>query len=527
MYAVEIKGLSFSYIGSSKPSIVVDELYIEEGESVLVVGKSGSGKSTLVNCINGVVPHMISGELKGEVAVMGNRVKDTPLSRLSTVVGTVLQDPESQVVNYLVEEEVAFGPENLALPPEEVKERVSEAMRIAGIEHLAKRETTTLSGGELQRTVLASVLAMRPKVLILDEPTSNIDPEGTNTVFATLRALKGKKTMIVVEHKVERVLPFVDRVILVDRGRIALDLRKEEILEGVEKLLDAGVEMPSHFVLSRKLKLPRPDFEAVRKSVKEGRVSLDPPMRREVVDQPLMSAQLKVRAKDREIVDASIEVRRGEVIAVMGRNGAGKTTFLKAIAGLTGEELKVTGSIKFEGEELIKRPIWYRGKYFVYLPQSFDLILVTTKVEDEIAFSLRRRGVRDYKGVVERYLREFGLEEYRKQDPMLLSMGQRRRVAMASVLASGVKVLFMDEPTSGQDFYNRMVLGRELKEIAEKGYSIVVVTHDSRFAYEFADRIVLMSGGRVVANGKPEEVFKVSSKYGVEPPSDFLLRWWD
>ncbi|EWG07950.1 MAG: ABC transporter [Candidatus Aramenus sulfurataquae] len=525
MYAVEIKGLSFSYLGSSKPSITVDELYIEEGESVLVVGKSGSGKSTLVNCINGVIPHMISGELRGEVVVMGNKVKETPMSKLSTVVGTVLQDPESQVVNYLVEEEVAFGPENLGLPPEEVKERVSEALRIAGIEHLAKRETTNLSGGELQRTVLASVLAMRPKVLILDEPTSNIDPEGTNSVFATLRELKGKKTMIVVEHKVERVLPFVDRVILIDKGRIALDLRKEEIIEGVETLVEAGVEVPSYFVLSRKLKLPRPDFEAVKKGIKEGKIALETPKRKEIADPPIMSASIKVTAKDRELVDASIEVKRGELVALMGRNGAGKTTLLKAIAGLTGDELKVTGSIVFEGEELIRRPIWYRGKYFIYLPQSFDLILVTTKVEDEIAFSLKKRGVKGFKQVVERYLREFGLEEYRKQDPMLLSMGQRRRVAMASVLASGVKVLFMDEPTSGQDFYNRMTLGKELRELTDKGYSIVVVTHDSRFAYEFADRIVVMSEGKVVANGKPEDVFKVSHKYGVEPPSDFLLRW--
>nr|MCL7344850.1 energy-coupling factor ABC transporter ATP-binding protein [Candidatus Aramenus sulfurataquae] len=261
------------------------------------------------------------------------------------------------------------------------------------------------------------------------------------------------------------------------------------------------------------------------KGIKEGKIALETPKRKEIADPPIMSASIKVTAKDRELVDASIEVKRGELVALMGRNGAGKTTLLKAIAGLTGDELKVTGSIVFEGEELIRRPIWYRGKYFIYLPQSFDLILVTTKVEDEIAFSLKKRGVKGFKQVVERYLREFGLEEYRKQDPMLLSMGQRRRVAMASVLASGVKVLFMDEPTSGQDFYNRMTLGKELRELTDKGYSIVVVTHDSRFAYEFADRIVVMSEGKVVANGKPEDVFKVSHKYGVEPPSDFLLRW--
>ncbi len=525
MYAIEIKGLNFSYLGSDSSSISVDELYIEKGESVLITGKSGSGKSTFVSCINGIIPHMVSGNLKGEVNVLGKSIKDTPLSKLSTLIGTVLQDPESQVVNYTVEEEVAFGPENLNLAPKEIEERVKESMKIAGIQHLWGKETTKLSGGELQRTVLASVLAMNPEVLILDEPTSNIDPEGTDHIFSTLRNLRGQKTMLIVEHKVERVLPFVDRVILIDKAKITLDLRKEEILDGVDALYASGIEVPEYFIYSKKLGLKSPDLEAVKKIIKERKIMISDPPRKSANDE-IFTTDIKVYAKDKEILDVGFGLGKGEIVAMMGQNGAGKTTILKAISGmLDPSEYKVYGSIKYMEEELSNKPIWYRGKYMIYLPQTFDLMLVTNQVKKEIEYTLKHRKIRNYHEITEKYMKEFGLFEYKDQDPVILSMGQRRRVAMASILASGVKIMLMDEPTSGQDFYNRMMLGKELKELAERGYTILIVTHDSRFVYEYADRLIIIDHGKKVLEGKPEDIFKESSKYGIYPPTDFLLRW--
>ncbi|AAY81116.1 ABC transporter ATP-binding protein [Sulfolobus acidocaldarius] len=525
MYAVEIKGLQFFYLGYPTPAITVDELFIEKGESVLITGRSGSGKSTLVSCINGIIPHMTSGDLKGEVYVLGKSIKDTPLSKLSTVVGTVLQDPESQVVNYTVEEEVAFGPENLNFPPEQIVERVKESMEIAGISHLWGRETTTLSGGELQRTVLASVLTMRPEVLILDEPTSNIDPEGTNQIFSTLKDLRGQKTLIIVEHKVERVLPFVDRVILVDKGKVSLDLEKDEILEGAETLHSAGVEVPEYFIYAKKFGVKSPDLDTVKKLIVQNNVKLEHPKRR-TPENKILTANLRINVKEKQIVDFSLDLWEGELVAIMGKNGAGKTTALKALAGiLDTSEYSITGSIKYQGEELINKPVWYRGKYMIYMPQSFDLMLVTNQVRKEIEYSLKKRKVKNYREISEKYMREFGLFEYRDRDPTLLSMGERRRVAMASVLASGVKIMLMDEPTSGQDYSNKMSLGKELRQLTDKGYTVVVVTHDSKFVYDFADRLIVISDGKKVLEGRPEEVFISSSRYGINPPSDFLLRW--
>ncbi len=524
MYAVEIKGLSFSYLGSSSPAISVDELTIEKGESILITGRSGSGKSTLVSCINGIIPHMISGDLKGEVTVMDKKIKETPLSKLSTIVGTVLQDPESQVINYTVEEEVAFGPENLNLPKQEIEERVKEAMKIAGIQHLWGKDTTKLSGGELQRTVLASVLAMRPEVLILDEPTSNIDPEGTNNIFSTLKDLRGQKTMIIVEHKVERVLPFVDRVILVDKGKISLDLKKDEILDGVETLYSSGIEIPEYFLYSKKLGLRSPDLDTVRKIIREKNIQISNPVRKSP-NSKIFTSNIKVISRDSEIVNLSFDLAEGELVTLMGQNGAGKTTILKAIAGmLDSSEYKVYGSIKYHNEELITKPIWYRGNYIIYMPQSFDLMIVTTQVKKEIEYALKKRKIKNYKEISEKYMKEFGLYEYADKDPALLSMGQRRRVVMVSILASGVKIILMDEPTSGQDSYNKMMLGKELRELANRGYTILVVTHDSRFAYEFSDRLIVINRGKKVLEGSPEDVFKESAKYGIYPPTDFLLR---
>ncbi len=490
----------------------------------MVTGRSGSGKSTLVNCINGIIPHMVTGELAGEVRVMGEPVASTPLSRLSTLVGTVLQDPDSQVINYLVEEEVSFGPENLMVEPSEIARRVEDAMAVAGISHLRGRETSTLSGGELQRVVLASVLAMKPEILILDEPTSNIDPEGTEAIFSTLVSLKGKKTLIIIEHKVERVLPFVDRVILIDNHTVALDLRREEILMGVDRLHEAGIEVPAHMLYAKRLGLGVLDFHTVRKAMSERGIELPAPQR-VASHQMVLESKITVRAGGRTLVDGlELTLGGGEVVSVMGRNGAGKTTAFKALAGLLDKDFQVSGHIKVFGEELSGKPVSYRGKYMVYMPQTFDLMLVSSRVQDEVTYSARKRGLKGYGQKAQEIMREFGLYDHRDDDPVTLSMGERRRVVMASIIASGARILLMDEPTSGQDHYNKLLLGQEIRGLAKKGYTVGVITHDSAFTYRFADRVVLMEQGRAVLNGKPEEVFHNSENYGIIPPSDYLLR---
>lgn len=526
---VEVKNLVYAYTGAEYVAIKVHDFRIRDGEAVLIVGKSGSGKSTLVNCINGVIPHIFPGDVAdlnpvntGQVSVLGQDVATTKLAKMSSLVGTLLQDPETQVLNYRVQEEVAFGPENLCLPRDEIAARVDEATKTVGLEPLLEKETYTLSGGELQRVALAGVLAMRPKILIFDEPTSNIDPEGTAAIFEFLKTIKGK-TMIIVEHKVERVLPFVDRIVLVDNGEVALDIHKSELLENLDTLVKAGVEIPEHYLLAKQLGLDTVDVLTVRSSLRERGMTLPKPSRVNSTDR-ILEAKMRVSARNRVLLDASLQLNRGEVYAIMGRNGAGKSTMLKAIMGFLDRQLSSEITLHVEGVELSHSSMAERGRHVYYVPQSFDLTLVSSTVRDELAYSMKKKGVKDWRPRVSELLNMFSLTPWSNGDPLTLSMGQRRRVAMASALASGAHVILLDEPTSGQDFYHRESLGQELAKLKSMGYTFLVVTHDSRFVYRHADRMGILMAGAKVSEGFPEEVFATSEDYGIPAPTDYLLR---
>ncbi len=520
---IEIHDLAFNYFGQSKPAIAVPDLTIFEGETVLIVGKSGGGKSTFVNTINGIIPHIIKGNLKGQVKVLGNVVSKTPLHKMSTLVGTLMQDPDTQIINYQVEDEVAFGPENMLFDKDNIIKSVDNALTITGITHLRKRDTDKLSGGELQRVALASVLAMEPSILILDEPTSNIDPEGTEMVFNLLKGLKERKTLIIVEHKVERVLPFVDRIIHIDEGKILLDIPKERLFSHIDSLIEYGVEIPEYYFVARKLNIHTPDLNKIREAIDVSGMKLDNP-RRSVSGEIMMEASATVKAGGKKIVDVSISLVKGQVLALMGKNGSGKSTFLNAIMGFLSSDYSATVKVVVDGNDISGRPIQERGKYVAFLPQMFDLTLITTRVEDEISFSFKERKEKNYKEQVEYLLNKFSLSTFRYKDPLNLSLGQRRRVAMASIIATGAKVIMMDEPTSGQDFYHKRMLGEEISKLKSEGYSFIIVTHDSRFAYNFADKVTILYEGEKVLEGTPEQVFATSSKYAVYPPSEYFLR---
>jgi energy-coupling factor transport system ATP-binding protein len=523
MKPAEIRDLSFNYVGSGRPVLTVDQLDVEEGEIALVVGKSGGGKSTLVNCINGVIPHVFKGNDPSGVTVYGQAVRETPLPKLSTMVGTLLQDPETQVLNYTVEEEVAFGPENLCLPSDEISARVEDAMRTTDITDLRERETYLLSGGELQRVALAAILSMKPRMLIMDEPTSNIDPEGTARVFDTLTRLKGVSTLIIVEHKLERALPFVDRLILVDEGKVVFDIPKERIVDHLEQLLEAGIDVPEHYIFAKRFGINPRDLDGIRRRIMAEGIRLDIP-KRDNSGRVIMEAHARVEVPGKVLVDAGLTVRERQVLAIMGRNGAGKSTLLKAIMNFLEKEVESKAELKVQGVDLGTSSIQERGKYIAYVPQSFDLMLINKTVEEEVSYSMRKRGEKNYKEKVDEFLNLFTLTTMRKRDPLMLSVGQRRRVAMAAALSSGVKIAMLDEPTSGQDFYHKEIIGRELRMMKSLGNSFIVVTHDAKFVYRYADSVVVINQGAKVLEGTPEEVFRSSEQYSIVPPTEFYLR---
>ena len=520
---VDVKGLVYSYIDGGRPVLAVDSFRVEDGEVALVIGKSGGGKSTLVNCFNGVIPHIFKGSDPTGVTVYGNVVRDTPLPKLSAAVGTLLQDPETQVLNYTVEEEIAFGPENLCLPREEIQRRVDDAISVTDIANLRERETYVLSGGELQRVALAAVLAMKPKMLIMDEPTSNIDPEGTARVFETLTALKGKSTLIIVEHKLERALHFVDRVILVDQGKVVFDIEKAKLVDHIDQLHEAGIDVPEHYFWAKRFGMNPQDIDAIRARIVTEGLKLEVPPR-ENGGKVAMEAFAHVEVQGKTLVDAEIALREQQILAVMGRNGAGKSTFLKTVMNFLDKELTARSKLTVEGIDLSKASIQQRGKYVAYVPQSFDLMLINKTVEEEISYSLRKRGAKDFRERTEEFLDLFGLKEFRRRDPLMLSVGQRRRVAMASALSSGVKIVMLDEPTSGQDFYHKEIISKELNMLKRIGYSFIIVTHDAKFVYRYADYLVVLDSGKKVLEGTPEQVFASSQLYSVVPPTEYYLR---
>lgn len=458
---VKIEGLKVFYPGMDSPSLTIDNLEIKEGEFVLITGKSGSGKSTLLNLLNGVIPHFVEATVEGKVYVFDREVQKSSIAEISSLIGTLLQDPDSQILNYKVIDEIAFGMENLKLEREEIRKRIFEVCKEVDICNLLERETSKLSGGEKQRVVLASILAMRPKALILDEPTSSIDIKGTREILTKLREFKGKLSMIIAEHKISKVINFVDRIIILDKGRILYDLHRGEVNSIIDKFDDLGLEPLS-----------------IRKTV----------VRRK--GEKTLEGKIIVRDDNREILNTDIVIYKG-ITALMGDNGSGKSTLLKAIAGILPRGLKFSGYIRVEGKEISKLPPEDRGEFLAYLPQDIDLFFTKRTVREEISYMMKLRRRYDDK-LIDKLLREFELPPDR--DPFLLSVGQKRRLAIASLLASGVKIFLLDEPTTGQDWYNRKMLGEELRNLDG---SFVVATHDPKFVYLYADRVLEIRDGRI------------------------------
>ncbi|AKA48193.1 hypothetical protein IX51_02720 [uncultured archaeon] len=509
MKAVEVSNLKYSYLGSRNHAINIPHFSIDEGECVLITGRSGSGKSTLIQCINGIIPHIINGSYSGEVKIFGKSTREMRVAEIAGMVGTLLQDPERQVINYKVEEEIAFAPENFNIDREEILRRIDSSIEAVGIENLRGKETGKLSGGELQRVALAAVLTMNPKVLILDEPTSNIDPEGTGKIFEFLTRIKGERTAIIVEHKVERVLPLVDRIVVVDNGGIALNIPKEDIYENTGKLLEMGIEMPEHLIITNR------DWAAGPKEKKRAEIT-----------NVSMKADVSVQYRQGFSLKASLEIGEGTITAIMGKNGAGKSSLLKGLIGFIDQDQgELSTKISIDGNDFVDPDLNTRGRFIGYLPQSFDLMLINKSVQKEINYSTKVRKLKGMEPLVERLVDLFSLKDYLGSDPLTLSQGQRRRVAMASTIAGGPRVIMMDEPTSGQDYFHKRNLGRELTLLKSRGYSFLIVTHDSRFVYNYSDRILLMNEGEVIVEGTPEQVFAQSEKYGVILPEEFLLRW--
>jgi len=467
-------------------------LTLERGELLLIAGASGCGKTTLIRCINGLIPRSYKGELSGRVLLDGRDTAGLPLSRISQSVGTVLQDPERQILGSRVSAEVAFGLENLGLPREEIRLRVDEALDHLGIPHLRGRETFLLSGGEKQKVALAGVLAMRPNILLLDEPLASLDPASAQEALALFRRLADEGvSIILVEHRVEDALSIhPDRVLFMQEGSITYC----GPLDGLTEVVDyRQVKMPAPITIQRAASEPPPAF--VPAIQPDGRT-------------PLASFENVSFAYEEDgptvIRDVNLTIRRGDVIALLGPNGAGKTTLVKHAIGLLKPR---EGRVLVQGQDTREMSAAQIAHTLGYVFQSPSHMLFAPTVREELAFGPKNLGYEE-KIITEGVDRAVeivnlkGLEDY---PPLALSFGQQKRVSIAAILAMRSKILVMDEPTAGQDYWNYMAFMDSILQMP--GFAaILFITHDLDLAICYASRVILMHEGRIAGDGPPAEV---------------------
>jgi energy-coupling factor transporter ATP-binding protein EcfA2 len=515
---VEIKDLTYFYPQTSRPALEDINLSVSAGQFVLVVGGSGSGKTSLLRAVAGLIPAFYGGTVAGRVYLQGEDIRNIPRRRLVQQVGIVFQDPESQLVMNTLEGELAFGLENLGLDPALTRRRIVETAAALNLGPYLSRPVAQLSGGLKQKAILGSVLAMQPRVLLLDEPTSQLDPMAGEEILAAIRRLNEENgiTVILVEQRLERCFHLADRVVIMDRGRIVCDAARPG------EAARWAVRTASPFVPPLARLFAGEGWREVPLTVKEGLRLLNREMSRAGDKLPpgegplakksaLAGGTPLVKVKDlwftypngqEALRGIDLTVKAGDFTIIMGENAAGKTTLLKVLRGL----LKPgRGLVRVLGRDIARTPVEELAGEIGYLSQNPDDHFFLPTVEEELNYTRKKLGLPVPFDAGE-MLAQLGLAGVAGKNPRDLSQGERQRVALAVVMAASPRVLLLDEPTRGLDYQAKRDLGELLRRLREQGQAIVVVTHDVEFAAEYGEEIVLLSAGRVVARGEKHEV---------------------
>ena len=479
---IRINHLSVSY--GSIQGLDDISLNVASGEFILVTGPSGCGKSTLARVLTGLIPHAIPALMQGTVEIKGLDTRQHPIPELAQVVGAVFQNPAAQLFHLRVEDEVAFGPLNLGLKAEEVCQRVSWALEATGLSHLRQEKPVELSRGQQQRLAIASALAMKPRLLVLDEPTASLDVPGTHAIMSTLQHLQQDLgvTIVILEHRLAETAPLAGRLVLMNEGRIIADGKPKEIL--------ADNILRNNLGLRRPTQTPQAAWETL----------LDPDghQGQATSETPLLSLQSVSAGYNHQPVleDISLAIYPGEFVALVGDNGAGKSTLALVAAGLMQPS---QGRVFFLGK---KRP--RPGLDVALLFQDPTDQLFTDSVEEEVAFGSYNYGTFNETHLT-RTLAEADLESLRQRRPMSLSVGQQQRTALAACLALGPRLLILDEPTLGQDWGHLQRLMDYLVTLNSQGTAILLITHDYKLVHHYARRVLLMKNGRIMLDGYPRD----------------------
>ena len=555
---IEFVDFTFQYRAQAKPTLNNINLTIYEGEKVLIVGPSGSGKSTLSNCINGLVPFSNEGEISGSLKVKGKETKEMSIFELSNSVGTVLQDPDGQFIGLTVGEDIAFKLENDCVSQEEMKVKVKIVSEIVGIDTHLNSAPYSLSGGQKQRVTLAGVMVGNVDILLFDEPLASLDPATGKSAIELIDEIQKKtnKTILIIEHRLEDVLHCpVDRIIVVDNGKIAADITPEELLSS-NLLVETGIREPLYITALKYAGCnitPEMHPEHINTlKIDSCREKLKEWYEDTVEDEEETSGETILEMKDvkfsyesgKEILHGvSFKVNRGEMVSIVGRNGAGKSTISKLICGF----YKPTeGQILFNGRDLVNDTIKERAEKIGIVMQNPNQMISKTMIFDEVALGLKVRGVSEdeIKNRVFETLKICGLYEFRNWPISALSFGQKKRVTIASILVLNPEVIILDEPTAGQDFKHYTEIMEFLKELNQKGVTIIMITHDMHLMLEYTNRAIVLSNGVKLAddiaanvltdeevinkaNLKETSLYELAVKANLDNPRIFVKKFID
>lgn len=524
---LRVHEVAITHAGETTPTPADVSFDVAVGEVVLLLGPSGSGKSTLTLALDGLIPHAVAATVTGRIEVAGRDTASASVAELSTHVGMVFQDPDAQLVTGTLLDEVAFGPENLRMPVQDVLARAERALRRVGLWERRGENPDRLSGGGRQRLAIACALAMGSPLLVLDEPTANLDPQGIDEVYAALKELvsDGAHAIVLVEHDLDAAVGFVDRVVVLDQaGRLVADGPVDAVLrDRAEELHALGVWLPTSTLAGLRLRragyaldpLPLTPDE-LRAALEDAPAPASVPVGRVIArraarmpdERPVIAVRALTlrRGRDTVLRDIDLDVARGEFIAVVGGNGAGKTTLVQAIAGVI---VPPRRAVRIDGRDVARLGARELTERVGFVFQNPEHQFIAATVAAELAHGLRRRGLDDdaVRARTAEVLDRFGLSEKAESHPFLLSGGQKRRLSVATALVTGAPVLVLDEPTFGQDRARADELLGLLSELNDAGTTIVFVTHDMQLVAEYADRLVVLADGRLIAHGSTAEVF--------------------
>lgn len=556
---IQFDHFSFQYDAQAEPTLRDVTLSIRKGEKILICGPSGCGKSTLAHCINGLIPFSYDGTCSGSLRIDGRESRELGIFAISRTVGTVLQDTSAQFVGLTVAEDIAFALENDCVGEPELHDRVAKTAALVGLEGRLSHAPGELSGGQKQRVSLAGILVDDVDVLLFDEPLANLDPATGKAAIELIDEI-GRQTgaaVIIIEHRLEDVLHrHIDRVVLMGEGRILADVSPDELLAST-LLSENGIREPLYITALKYAGVNisadmRPDSighialsEQDKAAVRDWFCRVPPAPEREETPVQLEAKNIRFSYRNghEALHDLSLAVREGEISAIVGTNGAGKTTFCKLLCGF---ETQQEGTLLFSGEDMAALSIKERAESIGYVMQDPNQMISQTMIYDEVALGLRTRKVPEdeIRPRVEEALKVCGLWPFRNWPVSALSFGQKKRVTIAAILVLRPKVILLDEPTAGQDYRHYTEIMEFLLDLNRRGITVLMVTHDMHLMLEYARRAIVFSDGQLIADApcaeiltdgeiirraslKETSLYALAQRCGIEDGRAFVSRFID